>query len=303
MGKLLRDPLGHFLLAGLGLFLLYALLSPESAPEEDPMVIAVDRPALLNFIQYRTKRFDPEQAGARLDGLSEKARTDLINDYVREEALHREALALGLDADDYVIRRRLVQKVEFMAQGVAQSDTPPDEQTLRDWYEANLDRYAAPAQITFTHVYYSSEQRGEVGALALARGTLARLNSTGAVFTDAPRYGERFLYNLNYVDRPRADIVDHFGPAMASAVFNLAPSLEAWHGPYQSPHGSHLVMVTNIKPAGVPPFEEVRDRVRQDVVAETGAERQAAVIDEVLARYEVKIDLEPAAPETPEATP
>ena len=113
---ILRDPLLHFLAAGLLIFGLFDVLSPDEADQRDDLIL-VDRAALLTFVQYRMRAFEPELAAARLDGLSDLERERLIADYVREEALHREALALGMDSGDYIIKRRLIQKVEFLAQG------------------------------------------------------------------------------------------------------------------------------------------------------------------------------------------
>jgi hypothetical protein len=106
--RFLKEPLVHFLAAGLALFVLFGIVNRDE-PDEDPNVVTVDREALLTFVQYRIKAFNPTLAAEKLNSLSEEELQRLIDDYVREEVLHREATALGLDEDDYVIRRRLVQ--------------------------------------------------------------------------------------------------------------------------------------------------------------------------------------------------
>ena len=97
MQKILREPLVHFLVIGI-------------AHHRLDQVIDVDRSSLLTFVQFRTRAIQPEIAAARLDAMSEAELERLIADYVREEALHREALALGVDKNDYVIKRRMVPR-------------------------------------------------------------------------------------------------------------------------------------------------------------------------------------------------
>ena len=113
MQSFLRQPLLHFLLIGLGLFLIFDLVSGDR-PDADQRVIVVDREALLTLLQFRIKAFEPGVAASRLDAMSEADLERLVDDYVREEALHREALALGMDVNDHIIKRRLIQKVEFI---------------------------------------------------------------------------------------------------------------------------------------------------------------------------------------------
>ena len=133
--SVLRDPLIHFLVLGLGLFLLFELVASDEAAY-DSKVIDVDREALLTFVQYRSRAFQPQAAAARLDGMSEEEVERLVRDYVREEALHREALALGMDKNDYVIKRRMIQSIEFITDDFANvavdvSDEPPDGDAFR----------------------------------------------------------------------------------------------------------------------------------------------------------------------------
>jgi hypothetical protein len=91
--KLIKETLVHFLAIGLGLFVLFEFVASDDAAY-DSKVINVDRDALLTFVQYRSRAFEPRMAAERLDGMSESELERLISDYVREEALHREALAL-----------------------------------------------------------------------------------------------------------------------------------------------------------------------------------------------------------------
>jgi hypothetical protein len=287
---LLREPLVHFAATALLLFAIYDLVAPENQ-DVGETVIVVDRTAALTFLQFRMKSFDAEAAAARFEAMSPKEQQRLIDDYVRQEALYREALALGLEQGDYIIKLRLIQKVEFLAQGLADATTQIDEAGLAAYFEEHREDYATPPDITFTHVFFDADRRGAETAKADAQAKLVELNATAAPFTDAPRHGDRFPYHLNYVERTPDYVASHFGPATAEAIFELAPDDAVWRGPFQSPYGVHLVLLTKHNPAGMPGLEEIRARVEQDALREARRARTEAAIDDLLERYEVRIDL------------
>ncbi len=289
--KFVKDPLAHFLALGLGLFLIFAVLNPDSGGQDDPKLIRVDRDALLTLIQFRAKTFQPEMAEARLEALSQEQLQSLIDDYVREEALYREAIALGLDANDYIIKRRIIQKIDFIAQGFADATITIGEDELKAYYDANRDRYREQAFITFTHVFYSTEHRTAAEAKALAEEKLATLRSDAALFSDAPKYGDRFPYGVNYVERTRDHVESHFGGDMASALFSLDPADGIWRGPFLSSYGTHLVMVINRKDARYPPLDEVRDRVEADLNSERRKKQSEKMIKAIVDTYTIEVDL------------
>ena len=281
----------HFLALGLGLFVLYAALNPDSRRDDDPKQIVVDYDALLTFIQYRTKTFKPELAQARLNGMSGDQLQRLIDDYVREEALHREAKALGLGSEDYIIKRRMIQKIEFITQGFAEAVVKVTEKDLKAYHSANKDRYREPGNITFTHVFFDAERRspGEAGALAAAK--LEELRAASAAFSDAPRHGERFPYGVNYVERTKDHVASHVGQEMADALFQLTPADGVWHGPLMSAHGAHLVMVIKRIDARDPPFAELKNRVEADVVRDRRNEQAEKAVQAIVDGYKVKLEI------------
>lgn len=280
---LIRDPLVHFLAAGALLFLAASAAAPA---EQRETTIIVDRAALLAHIQFRSKAFEPGAAAALLDGMSAKARARLIEDYVREEALDREAIALGLDAGDYVIRQRRVQKTEFLAEAGVAAPAPTAEEVAA-FYRANAERYRSPPAATLTHVFISSKDRPRAEAEAMASALLARLRAEGAGFNDATGYGERFLFHKNYVDRTDDYIRSQLGAEAADAIFDPAVALDAWAGPYSSDYGEHLIFISARTPARLAPLEEIEALVRADAAEE---QRQAAIdraIGDIVARYAV----------------
>jgi hypothetical protein len=289
--RLAKDPLVHFLALGLGLFVLYAAFNPDSRHADDPKRIVVDYDALLTFIQYRTKTFKPELAQARLNGMSNDKLQRLIDDYVREEALHREAKALGLGSEDYIIKRRMIQKIEFITQGFAEAVVKATEKDLKAYHLANKDRYREPGNITFTHVFFDAERRtlGEAGALATAK--LEELRAASAAFSDAPRHGERFPYGVNYVERTNDHVASHVGQEMTDTLFQLTPADNVWHGPYMSTYGAHLVMVIKRIDARDPPLEELRSRVEADLVRDRRKEQAEKAVQAIVDSYRVKLEV------------
>lgn len=292
MRRIWRDPLVHFLIGGALLFAGFQIIATEDDVVLPPDTIAVTRPLLLEFIQYRTKVFDPVIAAQQLDGMGAKERDDLIQSYVREEALYREAQALGLEQNDYVIKQRMVQSVNFIIEQT-QSPVPPDADgdALQAYFEAHQDDYRTLPAATFTHVFVSFRGRSRHEAMGQANALLEQLRADGATFTDAPRYGERFVYHLNYVERDVEKVVSHFGRDFANALFALDPDPKAWRGPIESQHGLHLVTMIDKTPGGLPSLDDIRPRVRADYRAYQTALRRQRVIDDIVATYVVDVDL------------
>jgi ADP-ribose pyrophosphatase YjhB (NUDIX family) len=287
--RIVRDPLVHFLVIGLGIFGGYGLLRDGPGDATDTRTVVVDRDALLTFIQYRSKAFEPELAEQRLESLSPAELERLIDDYVREEVLYREAIALGLDRGDYVLRRRVVQKLEFVTRGFAEADSSLDEAALREFFDENRADYFVEPHVTFTHVFFDAERRGWPEARRLARAKRAELDRTRVPFEDALRHGDRFPYHVNYVERTPAYVASHFGPGMARAVSELEPSGGAWHGPFESPYGAHLVMLTRREAGRQPTLEEIRGRVVEDARRAAIRRRVEATVRELVDAYEVRL--------------
>ncbi|KPK14633.1 MAG: hypothetical protein AMJ62_12335 [Myxococcales bacterium SG8_38] len=294
MKRLLREPLVQFLAAGLGLFVLFGVVNRDGR-RADPKVITVDRDALMTFIQYRIKAFDPTMAEQKLRSLSDEELQRLVDDYVREEVLHREALALGLDEDDYVIRRRLVQKLEFITEGFAEASIDLDDAALRRHFDANKDDYYVEPYVTFTHVFFDAEKRPRAEAQALAERKLEALNRAGTHFSDAPKHGDRFLYHVNYVERTPDYVRSHFGPAMTRAIFDMEPNDLVWRGPFDSPYGVHLVLLVTNEPGREPELAEIEERVREDARQAAIRRETEAAIAEIVDAYEIRITYEPNA--------
>lgn len=288
MKSLFKEPLLHFLVLAIGIFVLHSAVSHDDV-NADAKRIIVDQDSLMTFIQYRTKSFEPVTAKQQLESFSDEELKKVIDDYVREEALYREASTLGLHRDDYVIKRRLIQKIDFVSRGFAESFSEVTNEDIRKYFKENKNDYFIEPRITFTHVFFSAEIHGENEARMLAEQKLDELQRTHIEFHDASKHGERFLYGMNYVERSELFVESHFGPEMTNQLFDVEPNQEHWYGPFMSSHGAHLVMVTQKQPSRMPSLDEIRSRVEQEAKRALIEERSKEATQQILDSYEVDI--------------
>jgi len=291
LNRLLREPLAHFMIAGFILFLLVEVFASDQNLSNDPREIVVDQTALTHHLLYQSRASDATQAQATLEALHPDGREQLIADYVTDEVLYREARALGLDENDEVIRRRLIQMLDFATQSSLENMTTTSQAELEEYYSEHASDYKVDPSITFTHVFLDARKHGREGAVLLAKQMQDRLNTNNVPFDQAPRYGDRFLFHRNYVDRTHACIATHFGADMAGQVFRLSPSADRWRGPFVSPYGAHVVLVTSILPSRIPDLEEVADLVREDARRVKLDDARRAVYEKWTSGYTIRCDL------------
>jgi len=289
--NLIREPLVHFLAIGLGLFVLFEVVAPEDS-NLDGKTIVVDRGSLLTFVQYRSKAFNPDVAAARLDALSEPELKMLVDDYVREEALHREAQALGMDVNDYVIKQRMIQSLQFITNGFVTSAVDVSDDEVTAYYKANKDDYYVDPYTTFTHVFFSADRYGPEQARTLAETKLTQLNADSVPFSESTRHGDRFLYNVNYVERTEDFVGSHFGRHMAQALFSLDPNDQLWQGPLESAYGYHLVMVSKLTEGMYPDLADVEQSVRDDALRVEINEKNELAVQAIVGTYDVRMNFE-----------
>jgi len=290
--KFLKDPLAHFLIAGFALFVIFSLVNPNANVSEDPKRIVVDRNVMLTFIQYRTKVFQPEQAAKRLEALSKEDLQRMIDDYVREEALFRESTQLGLGSNDYIIKQRMIQKIDFISRGFVEAAVEVSDEEIKAYYDANRENYRQEAIITFTQVFFDAERHPVDELDDLANGKLAELREANTQFSDAPKHGDRFPYGVNYVERTPDHVESQFGKPMTEALFKLEPDDSKWHGPFVSPYGIHLAMVVKKKNAEYLPPDTVRSRVVEELTRKKTREQSNKMIAAIVDTYEVEIMLD-----------
>lgn len=270
--RLLREPLLHFLLVGAILFAGDAAMR-EDDPDSD-RVIRISEAEIARLRAQWTKRYRRPPVPAELQGL--------VDDRVREELLYREALAMGLDRDDSIVRRRLVQKLEFLIEDLAVTHEPADAE-LRAFFEARQERYRLPARISFVQTFFSPDRRGRA-AERDAGLVLASLRS------EAPPAdsGDRFLTGEAYGNQSPQDIEAIFGRAFAETLLELETGV--WAGPVASGHGWHLVRIESRSDSRLPTLPEVIDQVQRDWAYEKRREMNEAVLERLAARYELTIE-------------
>lgn len=288
-GRWLREPLLHFVLAGAVLFGLFTALRGDNGSGADATTIVVDRRNLLTFLQYRANAFEEKTFGTALDSMSDDELESVIDAYVDEEVLYREAKALGLEESDNVIRQRMVQKMRFLMEDVAASGREPGDAELEAYFEKNIEAYAIEPWATFTHVFFDAQKRGPEGARAAAEKAARELNASGAQFNDATGMGDRFPFLRNYVERTFEYVASHFGNEFADALQQLDPSETHWVGPIHSVYGEHVVLLTRREARTYPTLDEVRERVEQDYANERANEALDALTRKVRDRYHVEI--------------
>jgi hypothetical protein len=271
--RILREPLVHFLVLGAGLFLLFGVVGEPADERPDQIVVTEAKIENLAELFERTWRRPPSEA--ELDGL--------IKDHIKEEILYREALALGLERDDTLIRRRLRQKMEFISEDVA-AQAEPTEAELRAFLADHVDRFRAPARISFTQVYLSPDRRGD-DAWSDAERVLVSLDTGKSDPADA---GDPFLLEQDYRKVTAGDVERLFGGAFAARVAELP--VGRWSGPVQSGYGLHLVLVRERAPARLPDLDEVRDSVANEWRATQRQEVNEAFYEGLRERYEVTIE-------------
>jgi hypothetical protein len=259
----------HFVAIGALLFGVHARVRP---PPADRIVVSA---AFVDALR---------QEHARRTGKAPTAEEErgLVERYLDEEVLYREALALRLDRGDVIVRRRLVQKMGFVTQAAAPAGEPSDAELSR-WLDAHADRYRDPGAASLRHVFLSRDRRGE--ALAADAGRILAELRGGA---DPAALGDPFLQGSAFTRRTPRDLEGIFGRSFAEAVVALPAG--AWSEPIASSYGVHLVLVTERSPASAPRLADVRARARLDWLDQRREEADRAALRRLREKYPVEIE-------------
>jgi hypothetical protein len=274
MKRILREPLLHFVLLGAALFGVYAARNPAPASAPEQIVVTAGQVDHLAIGFTRTWQRPP--TGHELKGL--------VDDHVKEVIFSREAVKLGLDRDDTVIRRRLRQKMEFVAEDFAVSAEPTEAQ-LRDYFRVHEKEFRRECRFSFRHIFLSDD-RGEQlpnDVAAMLKGLTAAESAK-----DPETLGDPTLLPVALVDEPRSSLAAQFGEAFTEALDES--QIGTWNGPVRSAYGTHLVLVTDRMPELIPLFEEVRDRVKLELLASRRQRVNRDFLDALLDKYEVTVE-------------
>ncbi len=287
--RFLSDPLLHFLVVGGLLFVAFHIIRGPSPVADDGKTIVVDQAKLLTFMQYEFNAFKPDFFEKQFNNLSSDEKQALIDKYVREEAMFREANALGLMDGDYVIRRRMVEKMRYLIDDTTTEAFHPTEEQLQAFFDAHRDRYEVAPSLTFTHVFVDAEKHPK-DAEAVAEKLKAVLKAKSATFEDAPQYGDRFPYSQNYVKMTPDFIENQLGSGFVEALMKLSPSNAMWQGPIKSQFGYHIVMLTEHKAAYLPKLAEIHDQVKEDMLRDRVRVAREKAVEDLVKHFTVKLE-------------
>jgi hypothetical protein len=285
MKRIIREPLVHFLVLGAGLFLAYSLFSKNGSRAE-PGKIVVTQGQIEHLVDGFTRAWQRPPAPEELAGL--------VRDQVREEVYCREAMAMGLDQDDTVIRHRLRQKLEFVSDDIA-AMAEPTEADLNAYFQAHPDTFRVPPQITFRQVYLDPEKHGATLSRDAAQ-LLTQLIQAGSQ-ADLLTFGDSFLLASQFTNVSAGEITAQFGEKFAATLSALPPG--QWQGPVRSGYGVHLVLITARTEARLTALADVHVAVRQAWVNAQRLEANENFYQALLKRYTVTIEgAQPAGQKT-----
>ena len=205
----------------------------------------------------------------------------MVEDKVREEVLYREALAMGLDKDDTIVKRRMAQKMQFLAEDVAAAHEPSTAE-LKAWFDKNSNKFALPSRYSFRHLYFSPDKRGK-NAEDDAAKALTRITGQPEDSTLAASLADQFMFQDYYRDRTPEALAKEFGPQFVVALEKLKPG--SWQGPIESGYGWHLVFVDTVIPGRVPAVEEIEPDVKTAWLADQKRQAWQKAYTEMRAKY------------------
>lgn len=279
---LAREPLVHFLILGAALFLLDAWLRPMSVPAARGEIVVTDA-RVRNLASNFARTWQRPPTKEELDGL--------VESFVREEVMVREALALGLDRDDAIIRRRLQQKVEFVSEEAAALAMPTDD-VLKAYLAAHADSFRTEPRASFAQVYLDPGKHGAV-LEAEAKRLLDTLNRPDGVANFASLGDRLALLDQRYEAMPQAEIARLFGTKFAETLVRQPAG--QWVGPIASGYGVHLVRIDALQPGGMPSLDEVRPLVEREWANQKRQELGKAFYEQLRSKYEIKVQMPEAA--------
>jgi hypothetical protein len=277
----LREPILHFAVIGIALFAAYGYLHRGATTVEPSRRILLTLDDLRQLDAYFEAQWHRQPTPDEF--------AQMVENKVREEVLYREALAMGLDKDDTIVKRRMAQKMQFLAEDVAAAHEPTTEE-LRAWYQKNTDKFALPSRVSFRHLYFSTDRRGS-RARDDAASDLAKLAGQPEDSPIAASLADRFMFQDYYADRTSEALAKEFGPQFAVAVSKLTP--HSWQGPIESGYGWHLVFVDAVVPGRVSDFEEVESDVKTAWLGDQKEQAWRKAYAEMRAKYTVLLPAPP----------
>ena len=274
---MIREPLLQFLLIGAGIYALFYFYG-EPSPQDQQQTIVVTSDYIGSLNSSFSKRWNRTPSDEEMRGL--------VNEYVRESLLYREALAMGLDKEDHIIRRRMAQKLEFLSNDLINL-TAPDDAVLEQYLKDNAEQFRGQDYISFTQLFIDPDKRGE-SVIEDAATLLAELQAEGPPSRQTLEKSDRLMLQSIFSDAPRREVQRQLGQEFTDAVMQLEAGL--WHGPVRSGYGLHLVYVSGYTAAQDPLLADVKDQVLMEYQREQAKKFNQDYLDVLKERYTVIIE-------------
>lgn len=275
MKQWLKEPFFHFLLIGLGIFLLYGFTTVE--PQEDHKRIEITTVDTDRLVTVWEKRWNRPPTKNEFEGI--------LNQTIRQEALYREALTIGLDKNDAVVRKRMVQKLEFISSDIMTIDIPSDE-VLQAYLDRHVQKYQTPGSITFRQVFFNTEKDSYVSISKKIEMLLKALNQEDNEI-DIQNAGDVFLQGMFFKDESVFEIDRLFGKAFREKLFSQTTN--RWIGPIESGFGLHLIYIDEKVKSKKALLEDVRESVLRDWTYDERKKLNDAFVDNLLKKYEIVV--------------
>jgi len=281
VSRLFTEPLIQFLIIGAFIYGAYTLFG---APEEDfrDTKVLVDSARINAFISEWESRWNRPPTREEIEGL--------IQSYIKEDVLYRQAVAMGLNEDDPITRRRMAQKLEFLTSDLAMM-VQPDEGELEQYFNENSEAYGAPDTMTFSQVFFDPDSRGD-RTLEDAAKALAQLQAAGVPTEESMQMGDGFMLQSDFVSVTPTEAARQMGSGFVEAVVLLDPG--SWHGPVLSGYGVHLVYMYDYQKSPPAIFEDVQAAVLENWQLEQREKFNEDFLENLKTRYEIVIDGIPA---------
>jgi hypothetical protein len=275
----LREPLFQFVVLGAALFGLYSLVDTKKA--EAPAKIVVSSARIANLAEGFARTWQRKPSKDELQGL--------VDGYIRDEVFYREGRAAGLDRDDVIIRRRVRQKMEFLAEDMSALE-PSDEQ-LAVYLKANSERFRTEGQFTFRQIFLSATKR--ISTMASDSAEVAKVLARADSGVAATALGDPFLLGEEFRAVSRNDVAGIFGESFANQISGVEPG--RWQGPMSSSFGQHFVFLSERIPGSVPSLDNVRQELRREWTNTRRLEAEQKLYASLREHYEIVVETPPAS--------
>ncbi len=276
--KLGKEPLFHFIVAGIVLFFIFGLFGSSGSTNEKTIQISTGQIDLMHT--HWTRQLGRPPTKTELQGL--------IDDHIREEILMQEALAMGLDKDDIIIRRRLAQKMEFVSGDMLTVKEPTIDE-IKAYYETHLEEMKEPGEVSFLQIFFSVDKRKPEASELLANSLKSKLNKLDVSEIDLTKYGDRTMIRPDYIDLQADRLITEFGETEIIDHV-LSTQLNKWAGPFSSNFGLHIIYVLDRKPGYIPEFEDVSEKIKRGMIEDRKEKLDKKFMAKLRERYTIEIN-------------